>query len=321
MPGEDEIIDLLRRYGVLEQGESPWPTYTPNEGERYRVDWHSLFPGGGRHGLGEEQKWDIQDDRWKPEWEQELLDAIDNDLDLQEPANDELEEVGKALLWDVCAWYQPIHFSAYQWGIYIREDCVLRQARLIGRFIPSPIRGSGSLTGLAKCLIRASAYAFFLHEHYHHKVESLGLRLHVVDRKSCYLPYQAKVYTSTKGTDFQLEEALANADIYHRLDTEPYRSWITYDGVQATWRYLTKRFPHDPPGYRMAIKYLSKSMFDVGENMLHGQVHEASLTPVQPPEEWNIATRLTQSLFKVTDKIWVIVRPSGKTILPTRGHI
>jgi hypothetical protein len=71
----------------------------------------------------------------------------------------------------------------------------------------------------------------------------------------------------------------------------------------------------------MAKKYLTRSAFDDGENMLHSQVHEASLTPVQPPEEWNIATRLTQSLFKVTDNIWVIVRPGGKTIFPTRGHV
>jgi hypothetical protein len=322
MPSDSEIIDLLKKYWALKLGESPWPTYNPNEGERHRVDWESLFPGlRGRRQLEEQRIWDIQDDRWNPEWEREFVSALQNDLNREEPTDSELEEIGKTMLWDVCAWYQPIHFCAEHWGIYIREDCILRQARLICRFIPWPARRRGSLTGLAKCLIRASVYAFFLHEHYHHKIESLGLRLHVVDRKSCYLPYHAKVYSATKGTDAQLEEALANADSYYRLDTEPYKSWITYDVVAATWQYLEKRFPYDPPGYRMAINYLSKSAFDAGEDLLHGQMHEATVTPLQPHNEWNVATRLTQSLFKVTDNIWVIVGPRGRSVLPTRGRV
>jgi len=322
MANADEIIELLEQYGVLQRGKSPWPTHTDVEGERRRVDWHTLFPRlRGPHRRPQESGWDILEDPWKPELDREFLNGLEIDLEQREPTDRELEEVGRTLLWDVCAWYQPIHFFAHDWGIYIREDCVLRQARIIGRFVPKGVRRSSSLAGLAKCLIRASIYAFFLHEHYHHKIESLALRLHVVDRKSCYLPYTTKVYNATKGTDSQLEEALANADVYFRLDSEPYRSWITSDVVEVTKRYLARRFPNDPPGYRMATNYLSQSAFDAGENMLHSQVHEASLTPLQSPREWNIATRLTQSLFKVTDNIWVIVRPGGRTIFPTRGRV
>lgn len=241
MPNEKEIIDFLKKYGALKLGESPWPTYNPNNEERYPVDWDTLFPRlRGRRQLEEQRIWDIQDDKWYPEWDEEFLGTLERDLNHQEPTNDELEEIGKTLVWDICAWYQPIHFFAQNWGIYIREDCVLRQARAICRFLPWAVRRRGSLPGLAKCLIRASVYAFFLHEHYHHKIESLGLRLHVVDRQSCYLPYHAKVYSATTGTDDQLEEALANADSYYRLDTEPYKSWITQDVVLATWRYLRK---------------------------------------------------------------------------------
>ena len=322
MPSAREIINLLRKYDALRLGQSPWPTYNPNEGELYRVDWDGLFPRRrARHQVEEELRWGIQDDRWDPEWDRDFLGALEVNLDREEPTDDELEGIGKNLLWDVCAWYQPIHFFGEHWGIYIREDCVLQQATIISRFIPKRVRLSGPFTRLAKCLVRASVYAFFLHEHYHHKIESLGLRLHVVDRKSCYLPYQAKVYNATKGKDAQLEEALANADTYYRLDTEPYKSWITDDVVAATWQYLKKRFPHDPPGYRMATHYLSRSDFDAGENLLHGQVHEATVTPMQHPNEWNVATRLTQSLFKVTDNIWVIVGPRGRSVLPTRGRV
>ena len=27
-------------------------------------------------------------------------------------------------LFDFCAWYQPIHFFGYDWGIFVREDCI-----------------------------------------------------------------------------------------------------------------------------------------------------------------------------------------------------
>lgn len=321
MPSTDEIIKLLEEYQALRLGESPWRTYNSNEGQRFNVDWDSLFPRVRARRQMQERIWDVEEDRWNPQWDREFLGALEEDLDREEPSDDELDDIGKTMLWDICAWYQPIHFFGGNWGIYIREDCILRQARVICRFIPWPLRRRGSLPALAKCLVRASVYAFFLHEHYHHKIESLGLRLHVVDRKSCYLPYEAKVYNPTKGTDAQLEEALANADSYQRLDTEPYRSWITYDIVKATWNYLEKRFPHDPPGYRMAVNYLKASSFEVGENILHGQVHEATLTPLQPHYEWNVATRLTQSLFKVTDNIWLLIKPGGKSILPARGKI
>jgi hypothetical protein len=322
MPSDAEIINLLKKYGALKLGKSPWPTYNSNEGQCYHVHWDGLFPRHrARHQVEEERRWDIQDDRWNPEWDREFLGNLQEEISREEPTDTEIERIGETLLWDVCAWYQPIHFFAENWGIYIHESCILRQAMIISRFIPLSIRRSGSLTGLAKCLIRASVYTFFLHEHYHHKIESLGVRLHVVDRQSCYLPYQANVYNVTKGTDDQLEEALANADTYRRLNTEPYKSWITYDVVKATWQYLEKRFPHDPPGYRKAVNYLSRSAFDVGQNRLHSQIHEASLMPVQPHDEWNVATRLTQSLFKVTDNIWVIVRPGRRSILPTWGHV
>src|SRR5262249_40886841 len=153
-------------------------------------------------------------------------------------------------------------------------------------------------------------YLYFLHEHYHHKVECLGFRLHVVQRKSAFLPYHKLVYAGTKGTDDQLEEALANADCYHRLNDQPYAYWLTPHIVRATKRYLRCQFPHDPPGYRMADRYLRRRDFAVGENNLQAQVKEASLKPSQPANEWDMAPRMTQSFFRVTSNIWIVI-PAG----------
>jgi len=132
MPTDSETIDSLKQYDALKLGESPWPTYNSDEGERYPLDWNSLFPR-----LRERRRiegiWDIQDDSWEPAWDQEFLSILEDDLRREEPIDSELEQMGKALLWDVCAWYQPIHFFAEQWGIYIRQDCILRQASVVSR--------------------------------------------------------------------------------------------------------------------------------------------------------------------------------------------
>jgi len=102
VPNESEIIDFLKKYGALKPGESPWPTYNPNNEERYPVDWETLFPRlRGRRQIEEQRIWDVQDDRWYPEWDREFLDTLEEDLNREEPTDDELAEVGETLLWDV----------------------------------------------------------------------------------------------------------------------------------------------------------------------------------------------------------------------------
>lgn len=127
-------------------------------------------------------------------------------------------------LFDVCAWYQPIHFFGRDWGIFIREDCVVRLARLATTFLPaSAIQGPYPLA-LATELVVGSTFCYFLHEHFHHKVESFGIRLWVVEGSDRYVRYEKGVYRPTLFTDDNLEEALANADSRQRLGDSPYRN-------------------------------------------------------------------------------------------------
>ena len=205
------------------------------------------------------------------------------------------------------------------WGIFIRQDCVEQQAKHIFEFLKkrqtTPSTPSGWIS-LAKSLLRASFAILFLHEHYHHKVECLGLRFHVVDRRASYTNYYRNVYDKCLHNDEQLEEALANADIYDRLTDSPYSKSLGADVVHATRNYLKWRFPHDPPGYRKAIEYLKQDQFDRGENLLHSRVHEAVLKPVQPSDEWNLAPRLMQSFFSIKSRIWSVVSKGSRSILP-----
>ena len=140
----------------------------------------------------------------------------------------------------------------------------------------------------------------------------------MVQRKSAFLPYNKLIYAGTKGTDGQLEEALANADCYHRLSKPPYALWLTPHVVKAVRKYLKWQFPKDPPGYREAVKYLTKPEFDAGENILQAQVKETSLTPAQPAAEWDMAPRMTQSFLPVTSSIWTVISAKTKPRLPLK---
>jgi hypothetical protein len=75
-----------------------------------------------------------------------------------------------------CAWYCPMHFFGHGWGIYIREACILSHAIDIAAMVHWP-SVHAPRPEIARHLLRSAFYVFFLHEQFHHKVESLGLRL------------------------------------------------------------------------------------------------------------------------------------------------
>lgn len=310
----DQAVDFLIRNHALELGGSPWPTY--EDGEKvYGVDWEQLFPPRARNaslesGFPDGDNWDLQP---TPEELGELGNVLGVGLpDRQPPAP------GHQPTWDTCAWYQPIHFFGDDWGIFIKEECVKWTALMIARFVDRAVVPETLRHHLFKALYRAAVYLYFLHEHYHHKVECLGFRLHVVQRRSSFLPYHKLIYAGSKGTDDQLEEALANADCYRRLSTQPYAFWLTPHVVKAIRDYLMWQYPYDPPGYRMAVHYLTKGEFSSGENFLQAQVKEISLKPAQPADEWDMAPRMTQSFLPVTANIWTVIPAGTMPRLPVR---
>jgi len=303
MPTTDEAVDFLLQYGSLRPPEeSPWRTLEKDD-EASRMDWNRL---------------------WRDEWEFPFLAQDEEELarafevgpppDLADlPNNSE-----KGAHWDTCAWYQPVHFFGHNWGIFIKESCVRRTALMIARFV-EPGGGDGiQMAAVFRDLYRAAVLVYFLHEHYHHKIECLGFRLHVVFGRSCYLPYKDAVYGVTWGTDDNLEEALANADSYLRLNQDPYRNNLPPYIRRAARAYLQWEFGNcSAPGYRMAVNYLTEAAFNAGENRLQGQVKEANLAPIQPPNEWDLCPRMAHPFFNVKSSIWTVVPMGGVPCLPT----
>ena len=298
----DRAVEFLERKDVLADGGSPWRTLSQDE-EKEWLDWDQLFPNARPKEGG---------DALSLEPTAEQAGKLRQHIDEGERGSQETSE----MCWDRCAWYQPIHYFGRDFGIFIKKECVVRTALSIARFVGGPVPNGAQIGPLWRELVRASICAYFLHEQYHHKVECLGFRLHVVQNISSYLQYNCQVYKKYLGSDFQLEEALANADSFHRLSNKPYATWITHRVRNATKRYLKWEFQYAPPGYRRAVDYLNKLDFENGENLLQARVREATLYPVSPAADWDLAPRMLQSFFPVTSSIWLVSQKGAQNALP-----
>jgi len=234
-------------------------------------------------------------------------------------SNDQVEPIDKEAIWEICGWYQPLHFYGRHWGIYIRKSCIKSLALRIASKI-APTRNMQQIISnkslFAKDLMQAAFSVIFWHEHFHHKVESLGIRLHVALGYSVYVDYKNNVYSQVLNTDDCLEEALANADSYRRINDKPYSNFnypLLMKGVVK--EYLKHKFRHEPPGYRLATNFLSDEKFKKGLCLLQGQVKEVKLNPIQPSSDWLIAPDLTRALFNLNSKINLLgIMPKGKKL-------
>ena len=104
----DQAVDFLIANNSLELGVSPWPTYEEGE-EIHPIDWERLFPNRRREDY---ILWEL------PVTEDEL-GALENLLG-KGPPREIVDKISTCdPEWDVCAWYQPIHFFGHDWGIFI----------------------------------------------------------------------------------------------------------------------------------------------------------------------------------------------------------
>ena len=303
----EAIVSILDRDGALEL-DNEERTYG-YEDEVNEIDWDKLWSSPDKFG---EDPWLLTNS----DVIGEILGGIGR-IDNPRPWPSDVAN-SDAAIWDVCAWYQPIHFFAYDWGIFIREDCLIKQASRIAAFLPPSHQPLMSSAQYATMLLKASFAAFYFHEHFHHKVESFGVRLHVVSGVSKYLPYKKNVYRRYLRTDDCLEEALANADSFLRFQSRPYTSILDQKIIHAVRDYLSATFPFDPPGYRMATNYLSSASFVAGSHLLQSQILEATNLPLKNPNDWTASPQMMRSFFNFKSNIYSVVSRGNRTVLPTK---
>jgi hypothetical protein len=217
-----------------------------------------------------------------------------------------------------CAWYCPVHYFGPDWGIYIREDCTIRQAYEIARHLSR--RARGSRWQLAEDLIRASFYAFYLHEQFHHKVESFAFRLLVSTRTDCYRPYQSTVYVPNYRTLHCVEESLANADIIRRLNEPRYKDRLNPSVRLALKRYLRTSIPKQPFSYGLGLKFVPEQQHEAAVWELQSQVLTATCPARFPSHQWLVAKHMIRSAMDIDRRIYAIVPRGFRPVLPW-GHI
>jgi predicted RNA binding protein YcfA (HicA-like mRNA interferase family) len=210
---------------------------------------------------------------------------------------------------DALAWYAPIHRFGLNWGVYIYEGSVFEIAEHISSYLKP---GRAHNVHVVKQLMRMSLSVLYLHEAFHHKIESFAIRGEVVKRSKVYVPYNENVYKPLKNTDELVEEMLACTEMYTRLKEATFRKGVSADVFDATRSMLEDWIPTLPPGYRMGLDVLAVSSFGDERNYLLSQVNEGVLKPMQPWQEWEIAPQMTRALFSWKEIAHVLI-PRGQT--------
>ncbi|WP_157180033.1 type II toxin-antitoxin system HicA family toxin [Rhodococcus sp. P14] len=301
----DGLVDHLAQAKMLRgPGQSPWPSADPQKQDLYRIDWQRLLDRDG--------EWDQND--WA------LTELIRERIGAGPPKGPSRVEARKRRP-DICAWYQPIHFYGIGWGIFILEDCLREIAADIARWLSTSSVSISSLQTLQTELVRAAFFTLYLHEAFHHRIESFAIRAWIVDGVPRYQPYYTQVYRPARAGSISasiglLEEALANAYSYSRLSDDPYRAAVQRQIFDATRDYLQWRFPLDPPGYRDATRYRTKEAFEGGLHKLEEQVATATIGATQV-NRWRFAPNMTESMFDIRSEIWTVVRTGQLPKLPT----
>lgn len=250
------------------------------------------------------------DDQRIREWWQEVQGIIDN------PNGGLVRRTARKLRDDRptppephCAWYCPIHFFGHSWGIYIREQCILDIAANIAEAVNWP---SVRLPAGAKALhlLRSAFYILFLHEQFHHKVESLGLRLLIATDSDRYRPYKEKVYRTTFLTRDCVEESLANAESFRRLSEPRYTTRVD-PAIRAGLRdYLRASIPMQPPGYAEGVHFFDDAPYRDGLFNLQSQILDGKIPATTPVGHWSVAPNMITALTDISDEIYVVL-PRG----------
>ena len=304
-----KILDVLASYDIR-----------PNEGDLGDLD----LPEVGQVGEGETvYSTSIREVLGRGGKAEEIIGVLDADEPRFRKWWNEIQQIiereqGRLPLWERrgrervnppepnCAWYCPIHFFGHGWGIYIRESCILSQAIEIATFVNwQAVRMSQRK--IARHLLRSAFYVFFLHEQFHHKVESLGFRVLVSTGADRYRQYKRNVYSRTYRTSNCLEETLANAESYRRLREPRYRKRLDSAILDGLRWFLKDSIPKQPPGYREGVHYLSQPRYQDGLWDLQSHVLDGRVPPSTPSSHWSVAPNMITSLAAITDDIYVVL--------------
>ncbi len=210
---------------------------------------------------------------------------------------------------DCLAFYLPFHyFYPSAWGIYLYAEGVLEMAANFINF------SQGSLQ--AKDAIALSRIFLYSHELFHHQTESFGTKLEVTHRTPIFKKGMQRLYDDTYGTDFCLEEALANAFAYQKVKAKA-RRMPNSKAILANLREFLK---NQPPGYRMAVDYLTRPKREAGRQKFLEENHTAALSgiPSRSPKLWINFPHGLDGIARINSKVNYILHRGSPLATRTR---
>jgi hypothetical protein len=221
-----------------------------------------------------------------------------------------------AARWDLDAWYRPVHLTAYDSGIVVREKAVVDLACDLAVAARASSVRLPATDESARQLLRMAFTVLFLHQQFHHRVEMLALRMQVVEQRPRYIAYYREAYARAAGTDDQLEEALANAYVYRALARRAHCSGIPNELRRAVCEFVKQSWAHDEPGYRVAGGFVAPEAWDKALGELHGRVNEASTTPQRRATWRHLGPDLTTSIIDPSTDVAVVAPHGSPPSLP-----
>lgn len=297
------MVDTLVDMDLVDlNGDGPWPG-EPDGADVYEPDWTQIHP-----------------ERASDMWTDSALNPWDAAVGEVRQRSKKGFPIPPPDVLDALAWYTPMHYFGLGSAIYIRESAVLDvAASIFARLQPAEREDEQNAIGACG----AAMSVLYLHEAFHHKIESLAIRYEIVERARRYVPYTQQVTSPLlrQGSDDVLEEALACAEMYRRFKGElPYRRGVPAAVRRATLEMLPEWFRTLPPSYREAGHYLHDLPFGAAAALLMGQVHEATTSPTRDSGEWDLAPHLMRGLFNCQGITHVLVPKGEQPLLPWIGH-
>jgi predicted RNA binding protein YcfA (HicA-like mRNA interferase family) len=295
---DTDVIETLESYGFTTRTQTPWRGEEPDPWDAYPVEIGEL-PDFSRDD-------NSANDVTSNNGSQSQWGSVADQVWSQSRQGQHLPPPGTV---DALAWYLPLHYYGPDWGIFIKEIEVIRIAGLIKQRL-----GGGRPDWIeTQELCRVALSALYLHEAFHHKIESFAIRLEISRLSPVYIQYDENVFKALLGTDGVLEEAIACSEMHTRLRKEKsFHGNVRYHVKTAALRFLEEWIPTLPPGYRRGLdRRLPDELGVLMSQVAHGNPH-----PSQNPNDWAVASQMIRGLFNKNLVAHVVVPVGTSPVIP-----
>ena len=176
---------------------------------------------------------------------------------------------------DSLGFYLPFHyFYPVWWGVYLVAEGVSELAEFIERH-------AGGVLSFSESIVVARIFIYG-HEAFHHIVESFATRLEVSHRKPLYRTGFHKLSRKCRGTDKAIEEALASAHGYRKVEDLVFRKpQNDREKRMAALDALAEYIRLSPPGYNRALEFIKDGTFTSQRSEFAEQNHNCALPDIK----------------------------------------